>query len=1421
LTAGLLISGTLSLGIAFTPEAITSALLSDSTEAALCSEFAKRGSSTCAVFHASAAALTATTTTTSTSTSADSGIGATGASSEEGGGNDTMGIIVGIAALLVAFAAVLCAKCALMLRSRSQARLMAKIHGLSTNEGRLTESQSDPAFRHPGSPKETISFEMLPRREAEEREHAFSATSLVTLASMPGNEQVSREQLQVMKAIGKGAFGKVYKAAWKHTGGDTEVAPKVAKFGIRPDAFLDEVEAMPALQFAGGLHHPNVLRLIAVPTEHRWLVTEYCEHGTMKQWLQLAANSTPSRCQLHLRLKLLHGAAAALAWVAKEGIVHCDVKMGNILIASHWEDVVAKLGDFGLAQSPSKCRGCGGRGASWYRAPELLGGGKEAPSFDGQSPDGSISTSAASDGEREEALCEHEASPLLRPKLNDFRSYLACAFCSKQGSMDVQALIDEADHKDPECKRRFVDFLETSWSIPSMAVNKYGWHVLWKVWQLLKKDRMYHAMRVIVKATNNDPVKVAQSKVGCRLLPGIVADIIHLHEYERWESHKELADLHTLVDEVRAMKDSILAHAVDLTWNQWGRFVVISLMDLCFKVAGRQVDGDQDHEPDMIFRLIEHLRHRGELKELNKASSDIFQKCVLWATKEEMEEKLWPLFKNQLSKLVRDLNHGAFVAKAVLIREEEYSTRAIMSEVAKLDEEERSRFFKKMQMVDRTTTCIDEEHVDRLKAYLEGLDDEEHWRQGVSEELERSVEALEQAVKTEWTTSEDALVEGLAGAEEARDILIQSVRPKLVGLAQYQVPLSEAETVAVSMAQHCASPVRESLQREVRNCCHNLRALLTQVRDTSSWTATAETVRIVDEVIRVGIAADQLYDDGSDGCSVSSCECFENDGSSLCTPIDAVEARRSDPWQTVAEDESNVDCNSGFLTSDDVGAAEEQTGSASLCMPQVVVHPVMALEGAVRQNGLALQYLPAACIDRDCAFEDSGEFGRASFEHDAIKRLRQDVEDFKKESAALEAQRLPGGVLHPLIEPIMCPNLKQWLATSQKPLALSDRLRCLHEVASALGLLATHGITHCDVKMGSILVREDESGSMRAKLGDFGLAHKPSECKGGCCRGTKVYRAPEVLLARQGCPHSERSDIWSFALVMYGLLKGEEVTEGCFGLHEHDKRDFSQVVSNGPQVSSEYSAALDALFERLEPKKWRKAMKRNLLQLLERGFQHYAKRPSFSELQESLAKHIAEVTAASKVQVTTMAGCSCTVLAAAGASALDVKNNALGGFGMPGMQYGSDWDFIIETDKLPDEALVENWPGMGGAASGEVVSATMVCSWWRRLKRAPGLLQTAPPAVKSDPSMVQQALQTNGLALQWADPALCDEMELVLTAVQQCGLALEFASARLKDDRSIARAAILQNGRAFLFCSEELQFDHELAELAILGPANV
>ncbi|HZW04250.1 MAG TPA: protein kinase [Anaerolineaceae bacterium] len=113
--------------------------------------------------------------------------------------------------------------------------------------------------------------------------------------------------------------------------------------------------------------------------------------------------------------------------------------------------------------------------------------------------------------------------------------------------------------------------------------------------------------------------------------------------------------------------------------------------------------------------------------------------------------------------------------------------------------------------------------------------------------------------------------------------------------------------------------------------------------------------------------------------------------------------------------------------------------------------------------------------------------------------------------------------------------------------SLADRLRRLPqlslkqvvliglELSDALSRAHHLGILHRDIKPGNILLAEDGT----PRLTDFGLARigeLPTLTKTGSILGTFHYICPEALENREV---NERSDIWSFGVVLFEMLTGQ------------------------------------------------------------------------------------------------------------------------------------------------------------------------------------------------------------------------------------------------------------------------------------------
>src|SRR5262245_2540886 len=179
---------------------------------------------------------------------------------------------------------------------------------------------------------------------------------------------------EVLGVVGQGAMGIVYQARDPQL--DRLVALKTLRpeLGLPPEArtrFTQEARA------AGRLSHPGIVAIHDVidVTGTPYIVMEYVDGRTLAE---LIASDGP--LALDRALPLVRQLCASLDYAHAHGVVHRDVKPGNVLVT---DDGVIKLTDFGIARVAG---GHGTRtgvmlGTPAYMAPEQLrGAGPDAGS---------------------------------------------------------------------------------------------------------------------------------------------------------------------------------------------------------------------------------------------------------------------------------------------------------------------------------------------------------------------------------------------------------------------------------------------------------------------------------------------------------------------------------------------------------------------------------------------------------------------------------------------------------------------------------------------------------------------------------------------------------------------------------------------------------------------------------------------------------------------------------------------------------------------------------------------------------------------------------------------------------------------------------------------------------------------------------
>ena len=150
---------------------------------------------------------------------------------------------------------------------------------------------------------------------------------------------------RVLEPLGRGGMARVYRAY--HPQLDRYVAVKVLRSDLVDDeAFL--VRFRREAQAVAGLRHPNVVQVFDfdVQGELTYMVMELLEGDTLKRRLndyRVREEKMPPGEAVRILLDVLDG----LAYAHSEGMIHRDIKPGNVLLTRRGEAV---LGDFGIAQ---------------------------------------------------------------------------------------------------------------------------------------------------------------------------------------------------------------------------------------------------------------------------------------------------------------------------------------------------------------------------------------------------------------------------------------------------------------------------------------------------------------------------------------------------------------------------------------------------------------------------------------------------------------------------------------------------------------------------------------------------------------------------------------------------------------------------------------------------------------------------------------------------------------------------------------------------------------------------------------------------------------------------------------------------------------------------------------------------------------
>ncbi|XP_062078262.1 uncharacterized protein LOC133782860 isoform X2 [Humulus lupulus] len=134
----------------------------------------------------------------------------------------------------------------------------------------------------------------------------------------------------------------------------------------------------------------------------------------------------------------------------------------------------------------------------------------------------------------------------------------------------------------------------------------------------------------------------------------------------------------------------------------------------------------------------------------------------------------------------------------------------------------------------------------------------------------------------------------------------------------------------------------------------------------------------------------------------------------------------------------------------------------------------------------------------------------------------------------------PGGAVATVTEYMVNGSLRNALQKNEKILDKRKRLLIAMDVAFGMEYLHGKNIVHFDLKSDNLLVNLRDPHRPICKVGDLGLSKvKCQTLISGSVRGTLPWMAPELLNGSNSLV-SEKVDVFSFGIVMWELLTGEE-----------------------------------------------------------------------------------------------------------------------------------------------------------------------------------------------------------------------------------------------------------------------------------------
>lgn len=157
-------------------------------------------------------------------------------------------------------------------------------------------------------------------------------------------EQLGKYLLQ--EEIGRGTCGVVYKAYDPFVARDVAIKLALSKTALDPtESIQQNREFFAEAHAAGMLHHPHIVSVFDAGVEDNlsYIVMEYIQGCTLAEWVRDKPQMSTNQV-----IDVIFKCAKALDYSHKRGVLHRDIKPGNIMLSD--DGGTAKIMDYSIAE---------------------------------------------------------------------------------------------------------------------------------------------------------------------------------------------------------------------------------------------------------------------------------------------------------------------------------------------------------------------------------------------------------------------------------------------------------------------------------------------------------------------------------------------------------------------------------------------------------------------------------------------------------------------------------------------------------------------------------------------------------------------------------------------------------------------------------------------------------------------------------------------------------------------------------------------------------------------------------------------------------------------------------------------------------------------------------------------------------------